>query len=148
MIFSHGKKPDVGALCVFGSRCHVFIPKEKWGKLNTHLVDGTFSGYTPKSKAYKILVPSHHKFITSRDVIVYKNLPEHKNEPIITITPSKGVSQDQSASSKGSTEPTIDISAPDLKAIPEQELPTTPKPTPAVETPNQPIQPCHSEYAT
>ena len=90
----HGKKPDVGALRVFGSRCHVRIPKEKRRKLNAHSVDGIFCGFTPKSKAYKIWVPSRHKFITSRDVIVYEKLPEHEDEPIITIAPSEGVSQD------------------------------------------------------
>ena len=144
----HGKKPDVGALHVFGSRCHVRIPKEKCGKLDAHSVDGIFCGFAPKSKAYKIWVPSHHKFITSRDVIVYKKLPEHEDEPIIIITPSEGVSQDQNASSEGSTEPTNDILASNSKAIPEQELPTTPKPTPTIEIQHQPIQPRHSEHAT
>ena len=144
----HGKKPDVGALHIFGSRCHVCIPKEKRGKLNAHSVDGIFCGFTPKSKAYKIWVPSRHKFITSRDVIVYEKLPEHKDKPIITIAPSKGVSQDQNALSKGSTEPTNDISASNSKAILEQELVTTPKPTPTVETQHQPIQLRRSERAT
>ena len=67
---------------------------------------------------------------------------------IITIAPSKGVSQDQNTLSKGSTEPTNDISASNLKAIPEQELPTTLKPTPTVETQHQPIQLHCSECAT
>ena len=144
----HGKKPDVGALHVFGSRCHIHIPKEKCGKLDTHSVDGIFCSFALKSKAYKIWVPSHHKFITSRDVIVYEKLPEHEDELIITITPSEGVSQDQNALSKGSTEPTNNISASNSKAILEQELPTTLKPTPTVETQHQPIQLCRSERAT
>ena len=141
----HRKKPNVSALQVFGSRCHVRVPKEKQGKLDAHSLDGIFCGFTPKSKAYKIWIPSHHKFVTSRDVIVYEKLPEHEDEPIATSAPSEGVSQDQGILSVGATEPTANKSATNLQADPELEKHTIPKPTPTAETT---IQPCCSKHAT
>ena len=141
----HRKKPNVSALRVFRSRCHVHVPKEKWGKLDAHSLDRIFCGFTPKSKAYKIWIPSRHKFITSRDVIIYEKLPEHEDEPIATSAPSEGVSQDQGTSSVGATEPTANKSATNLQADPELEKHTIPKPIPTVETT---IQPRCSEHAT
>ena len=125
-------------------RCHVHVPKEKWGKLDAHSLDGIFCGFAPKSKAYKIWIPSRHKFVTSRDVIVYEKLPKHEDEPIATSTPSEGVSQDQGTLSVGATEPTANKSATNPQADPELEKHTIPKPIPTVETT---IQPCHSERA-
>ena len=61
----HGRKPDVATLRIFGSRCHVRIPKEKRGKLDAHSIDGIFCGFAPRSKAYKVWIPAKHKFITS-----------------------------------------------------------------------------------
>ena len=130
---------------MFRLRCHVCVPKEKWGKLDAHPLDGIFCSFAPKSKAYKIWIPSHHKFITSRDVIVYEKLPEHEDEPIATSTPSEGVSQDQGTLSVGATEPTANESATNLQADPELEKHTIPKPTPTAETT---IQPRRSEHAT
>ena len=130
---------------MFRSRCHVCVPKEKQGKLDAHSLDRIFCGFTPKSKVYKIWIPSHHKFVTSRDVIVYEKLPEHEDEPIATSTPSEGVSQDQGTSSIGATEPTANKSATNPQADPELEKHTIPKPTPTAETT---IQPRHSERTT
>ena len=141
----HRKKPDVSALRVFRLRCHVRIPKEKWGKLDAHSLDGIFCSFAPKPKAYKIWIPSCHKFVTSRDVIVYEKLPEHEDEPIVTSAPSEGVSQDQGTSSIGATEPTANKSATNLQSDPELEKHTIPKPTPTAETT---IQPCRSERTT
>ena len=126
-------------------RCHVCVPKEKQGKLDAHSLDGIFCGFAPKSKAYKIWIPSRHKFVTSRDVIVYEKLPEHEDEPIATSAPSEGVSQDQGTSSVGATEPTANESATNPQADPELEKHTIPKPTPTAETT---IQPRRSERAT
>ena len=130
---------------MFGSRCHVHVPKEKQGKLDAHSLDRIFCSFTPKSKAYKIWIPSCHKFVTSRDVIVYEKLPKHEGEPIATSTPSEGVSQDQGTLSVGATEPTANESATNPQADPELEKYTIPKPTPTAETT---IQPCRSECTT
>lgn len=98
----YNKKPDVSTLRIFGSRCHIRIPKDKRTKLDTHSLDGVLCGFADQSKAYKVWIPSRHKFMTSRDVIVYEKLPEHENDPIITSASSEGVIMDKSASSEGS----------------------------------------------
>jgi len=61
----YDKKPDVSTLRVFGSRCHVRIPKDKRGKLDAHSLDGILCGFAHRSKAYKVWIPSRHKFKTS-----------------------------------------------------------------------------------
>ena len=40
----YGKKPDVSALRIFGSECHVRIPPEKRTKLDAHSLEGLFCG--------------------------------------------------------------------------------------------------------
>ena len=140
------KKPDVSALHIFGSRCHVCIPKDKCKKLDTHSIDGIFCGFTDQHKAYNIQIPSRHKFMISRDVIVYEKLPEHKIEPIITSTSDEGVILSESTTSKAdnqiimenrqpSTEPPPIIT--ETQTIPMVSLPTPPAPIPTCNLPNQ-----------
>ncbi|GBE80639.1 Retrovirus-related Pol polyprotein from transposon TNT 1-94 [Sparassis crispa] len=71
----YGQKPDVSTLRIFGARCHVRVPPESQKKLDAHSLDGIFCGFAPNQKAYKIWIPSRHKFMVSRDVIVYENVP-------------------------------------------------------------------------
>jgi len=104
----YNKKPDVSTLRIFGSRCHVRIAKDKRKKLDAHSLDGILCGFADRSKAYEVWIPSRHKFVTSRDVIVYEKLPEHEIEPVITSTQGEGVTQDVSASNEGITNiPTV-----------------------------------------
>ena len=72
----YNKKPSVATLRVFGSRCHVQVPLEQRRKLDAHSVDGILCGFERASKAYKVWIPSRHKFLASRDVIVYKKTPD------------------------------------------------------------------------
>jgi len=113
----YNKKPDVSTLRVFGSRCHVRIPKEKRTKLEEHSLDGIFCGFAHRYKAYKVWIPSRHKFITSRDVIVYEKLPE--SDPLVTPAFDEGVSQDKGISSEGFTK------------APAEPTATTPPQTPS-----------------
>jgi len=97
----HGTKPDVSTLRIFGSRCHVRTPAETRTKLEPHSLDGIFCGFAPKSKAYKVWIPSKHKFVTSRDVIVYEKVPISTDDDSLLPTPasSEGVSTGMSTQS-------------------------------------------------
>jgi hypothetical protein len=159
----YNNKPNISTLCVFGSRCHVCLPKDKHRKLDAHSLDCILCGFAHRSKAYKVWIPSRHKFKTSRDVIVYEKIPEHDEEPVITSASSEGVTQDESASSKGFTKaPTIieesrppaepPPTIPEIPSIaPETLTPTQPTPMQTVPAdvpapPPIPVQPCHSEH--
>jgi len=90
----YGKKPSVATLQIFGSRCHVRVPPEQRRKLDAHSIDGILCAFECASKAYKVWIPSKHKFVASRDVIVYKQVfSQRDDDPIPHNTPSKGVSQ-------------------------------------------------------
>src|ERR1700691_2739922 len=80
---------------------HNHIPKEKCTKLEEHSIDGVFCGFAHRYKAYKVWIPSHHKFVTSQDIIVYEKLPE--SNPLVTPAFDEGVSQDNGISSEGFT---------------------------------------------
>lgn len=62
----HGQKPDVSSLRIFGFKCHIYIPpNSRSSKLAPRLLDGIFCGFERRTKAYKVWVPSQHKFSTS-----------------------------------------------------------------------------------
>lgn len=62
------KKPNVGHLKEFGCRAFVHVPKQKRNKLDDKAIECIFVGYSPDSKAYRLLNKSSGKIITSRDV--------------------------------------------------------------------------------
>ena len=62
-----GDKPDISDLRVFGSIAYVHTPKEKRRKLDNKAIKGTFLGYAPHTKAYRVLV--NGKVVVSRDVV-------------------------------------------------------------------------------
>ena len=91
----HGQKPNVATLRIFGSRYHVRIPPKLRRKLDSHSIDGILCGFEQASKAYKVWIPSKHKFVTSQDVIVYEktyNQSDDDSAPLPTA-PSKGVTK-------------------------------------------------------
>lgn len=92
----YGKKPDVTPLQIFGSCCHVRIPKEKHSKLESHSLDSIFCGFAHRTKAYKIWLPNGHKFVTSRDVIIYEKVPESTTD--LSTVFNEGVMQRTTAS--------------------------------------------------
>jgi Reverse transcriptase (RNA-dependent DNA polymerase)/GAG-pre-integrase domain len=149
----YNKKPDVSTLRVFGSRCHVRIPKEKHTKLEPHSLDGIFCGFAHRYKAYKVWIPSRHKFVTSRDVIVYEKLLE--NNPLVTPAFDEGVSQDRGISSEGftkaPTEPAV-IAPPQTppKSSNNMEIPfpTPPAPEPTIPQPPPAPRICRTECTT
>jgi len=87
----YGRKPSVSTLRVFGSRCHVRVPPELRRKLDSHSIDGILCGFERGSKAYKVWIPSKHKFVSSRDVIVYEKTPNLDSRDPDPTPPSKGV---------------------------------------------------------
>ena len=54
----HSCKPNVAALHIFSSRCHIHIPPESHQKLDPHSLDGIFCGFEKGSKAHKVWVPA------------------------------------------------------------------------------------------
>ena len=153
----HGRKPNVATLHIFGSWCHVHIPKEKWGKLDAHSIDGIFCSFTSRLKAYKVWISAKHKFITSWDIIVYEKILEHEDDLIITSTPSEGVSLDNGTPSEGNIKPSTPImeklaSAPVQEPTPELQPTPLPTITPVISSnpkpKAQPTQPHHSGHIT
>ena len=119
-------------------------------------MDGIFCGFVDQYKAYNIWIPSHHKFVMSRDVIVYKKLPEHKIVPIITSASGEGVILSESATSKANNQIVTENEQPpaepppiiaETQTNPMVSLPSSPAPIPTHNLPNQlvPAQPRHSE---
>ena len=86
----YGKTPSVAVLRIFGSCCHVRVPPDQHQKLDAHSLDGIFCGLEHQSKAYKVWIPNKHKFVASRDVIVYEKVPMHDDDdelpPPTTLT--------------------------------------------------------------
>jgi len=63
----YGNKPDVSHLRVFGSKAYALLPPHKrQDKLSARSLLGTFVGYPPGTKGYRIFVGG--KIIISRDV--------------------------------------------------------------------------------
>jgi len=62
-----GRKPDVPGMRVFGSKAYVHVPKQLRRKLDSLSTTGTFIGYEPNSKAYRVLMDTG-KVQISRDV--------------------------------------------------------------------------------
>ena len=63
----YGYKPNVSYLKVFGSKCYILKESRK-GKFDVKGDEGIFLGYSCRSKAYKCLNFSTHKFIKSAPV--------------------------------------------------------------------------------
>ena len=63
-----GKKPDVSGLRVFGCRAFARIPKDLRNKLEPTSEEGTFVGYEPHTKGYRIFMPDG-SITVCRDVI-------------------------------------------------------------------------------
>jgi hypothetical protein len=58
----------VSHLCIWGNICYCDVPSEKRTKLYPTTVKWLLVGYNEVSKAYRIYVPTHMKFIVCRDV--------------------------------------------------------------------------------
>ena len=69
----YGRKPDVSGMRVFGAKAYVPIPKQLRRKLDSVSQEGTFVGYEPNSKAYRVLLHSG-KVEVSRDVVFAESL--------------------------------------------------------------------------
>jgi Reverse transcriptase (RNA-dependent DNA polymerase)/Integrase core domain/GAG-pre-integrase domain len=65
----NGKKPDVGHLRVFGSKCWYTIPKESVKKLDDRTSEAIMIGYPKNTKGYKLWDINAQKVVISRDVL-------------------------------------------------------------------------------
>ena len=129
----HERKPDVSSLRIFGSKCHVRIPPDsRSSKLAPRSLDGIFCGFEKRTKAYKVWVPSQHKFVASRDVIVYEEISKVVDDDDTPMRPRReGVSDTEGTPSTPINEQPKEPSPP----IPTSR-PTSPnlKPTPDAQT--------------
>ncbi len=64
-----GEKPDVGHMRVFRARAYVHVPKGLRKKLEAVSERGTFVGYEPDAKAYRVLRERDGRVLASRDVL-------------------------------------------------------------------------------
>jgi hypothetical protein len=64
-----GKKPDVGHLRVFGSKCWYTSPKENIKKLDDRTSEAILIGYLKNTKGYKLWDFKAQNVIISRDVL-------------------------------------------------------------------------------
>lgn len=67
-----GRKPDVKAFRIFGSKAMVHIPKQCRKKLDSKSKECTMVGYSENSKAYRLYDPEQRKIIVSRDVVFFE----------------------------------------------------------------------------
>lgn len=80
-----GKKPNIRHFKSFGSKCYVYIHKEKRQKLDPKAILTILVGYDENSKAYKCYNSSTQKVIISRDVTF--PIQEEISEISATIEP-------------------------------------------------------------
>lgn len=95
-----GVKPNLAPLRTFGCKAYVKIPDQLRRKGEMKSIEGKFMGYYEDSKAYKVWIPSSHKFMKSRDVIfdesgisgpiVAAPNPTPANPAVTTTNPSEG----------------------------------------------------------
>jgi Reverse transcriptase (RNA-dependent DNA polymerase)/gag-polypeptide of LTR copia-type/Integrase core domain/GAG-pre-integrase domain len=64
-----GKKPDVGHLRVFGSKCWYTIPKENIKNLDDRTSEAIMIGYPKHTKGYKLWDVNTQNVVISRDVL-------------------------------------------------------------------------------
>ena len=65
----HARKPRVDHVRVFGCLAYAHVPSQHRPKLDSKATKCIFIGYSPDSKAYRLVNPVTNKVITSRDVI-------------------------------------------------------------------------------
>ena len=63
----------IAHLRVFGCVAYAHVPKEQRQKLDDKGVKCIFTGYSSKSKAYRLYDPLNNKMILSRDVEFLEN---------------------------------------------------------------------------
>jgi hypothetical protein len=62
-------KPTLTNLKVFGYKVFTLIPTKNKQKLDPHLIECIFLGYSEKSKTYRLMDKSNKRIIISRDVL-------------------------------------------------------------------------------
>lgn len=68
-----GKKPDVSAFRVFGSKAMVHVPKQLRQKFDAKSSECIMVGYCENTKAYRLYDPSKRKITVSRDVVFFED---------------------------------------------------------------------------
>ena len=93
----YGRKPDVSNMRVFKARAYVHVPKQLRHKLDPLSQAGTFLGYEPTSKAYRVLL-ADFKMVVSRNVTF------DETKPLIKEASDSLDFLDGSGSEEGATE--------------------------------------------
>lgn len=84
-----GRKPDVKAFRIFGSKAMVHIPKQCRKKLDSKSKECIFVGYSEDSKAYRLYDPANRSIVTSRDVVFFETEISTNVEPTTTTIVKK-----------------------------------------------------------
>ena len=107
-----GRKPDVSGMKVFGARAYVHVPKHGRFKLDSRTKAGTFLGYEPNSKAYRVPLDDDDKMVVSRDV-TFDESPAQTNEgteilDLSNILEELSMASEESFAFEEDTEPEAD----------------------------------------
>ena len=65
-----GKSPTVSYFHIFGSKCYVLNDKDPRGNFDAKSDEAIFLGYSPNSKAYRVLNKRTNRIMESANVIV------------------------------------------------------------------------------
>ena len=94
----YGRKPDVSNMRVFGAKAYVHVPKQLRYKLDPLSQAGTFLGYEPNSKAYRVLLEDG-KMLVSRNVTFDEVRPTTKASEDPELSDSAGSMEEASETS-------------------------------------------------
>ncbi|KIM64462.1 hypothetical protein SCLCIDRAFT_23474 [Scleroderma citrinum Foug A] len=144
-----------------------YSKKPNHRKLDAHSADGILCGFERASKAYKVWIPSRHKFVASHDVIVYERTPDQSDPedpdpsptapsegvPTPTTAPIEGVTTGNNNQTSTQNTITITVTGEDSTPPPSDTNPRAaqPAPTPSKPAPSpgpMPKPPQRSEHIT
>ena len=106
----YGRKPDVSNMRVFGARTYVHVPKQLRYKLDPLSQAGTFLGYEPNSKAYRVL-------LEDGKMVVSRNVTFDEIQPLI----KEALDREDFSDGSGSVEGASDISDQEDHDMEEEE---------------------------
>jgi len=115
-----GVVPDVSLLRVFGCDVFVHVPKVKCDKLDPRASKGTFLGYEPNSKAYRILAQDG-RIIVSRDVQFHECKFKYRNNEVQPDESQVGTIASSSGFGVAGASATVVSSASDAAGAPVEE---------------------------
>ena len=78
------KKPDLSHVRIFGSIAYVYIPDEKWQKLDPKSEKCIVVGYSLEQKGHRCFNPSTENVRVSRDIVIDESTSWYESDSIPT----------------------------------------------------------------